>query len=71
LNDSTRADLKCNKTCTAINQCYSYYKDNRHGLFHVDGMIQNTRLIECRSEANSIVTEILSLIDNTYAEVSS
>jgi hypothetical protein len=69
LNDETIMQIGCEKTCTAFNQCYSYYKNNRHGLFHVDGIICNTRLIEERAEACAIVTEVLELIESTYVDV--
>jgi hypothetical protein len=69
VNDDTRSELNCDKTCTAINQCYSYYKNNRHGLFHTDGILKNTRLIKDRTTAESIVTDVLSLIESSYVEI--
>lgn len=69
VNDDTRSKINCDKTCTAINKCYGYYKDNRHGLFHVDGLIRNTRLITERKVADSIVTDVLDLIESSYVDI--
>jgi hypothetical protein len=69
VNNETRSRIDCDKTCTAIDKCYGYYKDNRHGLFHVDGIIGNTLLITDREVADSIVTDVLDLIESSYVEI--
>lgn len=46
LNTDARQRLGCEKTCTSINKCYAYYRSHRHGLFHANGIIKSTRLIE-------------------------
>lgn len=66
LNDNTRNRINCDKTCRAINKCYAYYKTHRNPLFHVDGIVENTRMIYNRQEAESMIMAVLGLIEETY-----
>lgn len=70
LNENTRNKINCDKTCSAINKCYAYYKNHRNPLFHVDGIVENTRTVDSKQEAESMIVEILKLIDETYALIS-
>lgn len=47
----------------AIEYAYSYYKKNRHGLFHVDGGIDTSRIIETKEEALEILGEIFDIFE--------
>ncbi len=60
--------LNCNKTVAAIEECYDYWADNRHGLFHVDSVTESTRILD-RQEADQIITKTLKLIDETYSKI--
>ena len=66
LNENARVQINCDKTCKAINQCYGYYKSQRHGLFHADGVIRNTRLIEQKAEALAIINDVIEKIETSY-----
>ncbi len=57
------------KLLNAIEKCYNYYKLQRHGLFHIDGIPEGSRIIEKRSEAIEIVDIIFELIESTYKEI--
>ncbi|RFZ85202.1 hypothetical protein DYU05_06265 [Mucilaginibacter terrenus] len=52
----------------AIQEAYKYYKKNRHGLFHVDGTIDSTRIIDDQEDAQDILAEIFEIIEasNSY-----
>eukprot|EP01029_Cantina_marsupialis_P024111 TRINITY_DN612724_c0_g1_i3.p1 TRINITY_DN612724_c0_g1~~TRINITY_DN612724_c0_g1_i3.p1 ORF type:complete len:272 (+),score=3.73 TRINITY_DN612724_c0_g1_i3:396-1211(+) len=63
LSDRARETIGCEKTCTAINQCYAYYKDERHGLFHASGILANTRMLSARQDAVNVVSEVLRRIE--------
>lgn len=54
---------------TAVENCYAFFCDHRHGLFHVDGMVETTRIIANRNEAISLVNDILWKIENTYVDI--
>lgn len=57
------------KLLNAIEKCYNYYKLQRHGLFHIDGIPEGSRIIEKRNEAIEIVDHIFELIESTYKEI--
>ena len=65
----TRDIINCDKTCTAINQCYRIYKNQRHGLFHANGILANTRIIPDRTEAVTIVNDIINQIETSENEI--
>ncbi|RZK26801.1 MAG: hypothetical protein EOO43_01760 [Flavobacterium sp.] len=46
-----------------IEEAYRYYKKNRHGLFHVDGTINTTRMVETKEEALDILGEIFDTFE--------
>lgn len=47
----------------AIEHSYSYYKKNRHGLFHIDGCIDTSRIVETKEEAIDILGEIFDIFE--------
>ncbi|CZF86749.1 type II toxin-antitoxin system RnlA family toxin [Grimontia marina] len=66
LSEEAREKIDCEKTCTAINQCYGYYKDQRHGLFHANGILANTRVLTDRAEAVNVVNDVLLRIEQSH-----
>lgn len=48
----------------ALERCYSLWQRRRHGLFHMDGMIEQTVVIKDRTSAVRLVNEVLSTIDD-------
>lgn len=69
LNSTTIATINNTKIVRAIEECYTYYKKQRHGLFHVDGIVETSRVISKREEANEIITEIFDIIQKTYSNI--
>lgn len=53
----------------ALEEIYNYFKGNRHVLFHVDQILINTKVIENRQEAITIISEVSELIENTYRKI--
>ena len=50
-------------------QCFKYYSNQRHGLFHADSVVSMSRLIESRSEADEIINNVLNIIERSYCEI--
>jgi hypothetical protein len=50
----------------AIEFAYSYYRDNRHDIFHVDGTIVATKTIDTKDEALEIMNEVFNVIEESY-----
>ena len=45
---------------------YSMWYRHRHGLFHMDGTVETTRVITSRQEAVRITSEVLDFVDAAY-----
>jgi hypothetical protein len=60
INDSEYCDL--------LSACYNYLSANRHGIFHVNGVINTTRLLS-RENAIEMFNEVIDLIETTYPQV--
>lgn len=63
--------IECPRTRTAIERCYKYYSEQRHGLMHTDEKVQMSRVIEFRNEADAIVHAVFSLLEGTYKDIKS
>lgn len=50
-------------------QCYEMWRDQRHRLFHMDGTVETSRILEDRADAVSIVNGVLDAIDQGYAKI--
>lgn len=69
LNDKTRELIICETTCTALEHCYVYYKTQRHSLFHVDGIVSTTRIIDNKSSAEDVITKVFNMIEESYTNI--
>lgn len=54
--------------CSIIEGCYNYLVANRHGLFHVNSIINSTRQIT-RDEAMGIFNEVVELIEKSCSSI--
>ena len=54
--------------CDLLTETYNYICANRHGIFHVNGVINATRLLS-REEAIETFNEIIELIEITYSTI--
>lgn len=61
--------INCQKTRNALVECFKYYSNQRHGLFHADSVVSMSRLIESRSEADEIINNVLNIIERSYCEI--
>lgn len=59
-----------NDYCNLLTNCYNYICANRHGIFHVNGVINSTRMLS-RESAIEMFNEIIELIEDTYSKVKS
>lgn len=51
-----------------LEKCYTTWHNQRHRLFHMDGTVETTRIMENRADAISLVDEVFVLIDQGYVE---
>lgn len=69
LTEEYKEIIKNHKIVKAIEDSYKYFKRQRHGLFHVDGIIETTRLIESKREADEILEDVFNIIEKTYSNI--
>ena len=53
----------------ALEEIYNYFRKNRHVIFHVDQILINTKVIEDRQEAVTIINDVARLIESTYKRI--
>lgn len=61
-----RRAINCEKTCKAIEQSYHHLQIHRNTLFHVDGLIEPTRTLETRKEAEELIDKTIEIIEYSY-----
>lgn len=69
LNVDTRSIIKDTSIQEALGALYTLYNEERNSIFHVDGGIINTRIVETRDEADSIFEKTINLIESTYIDM--
>ncbi|MFA4132529.1 MULTISPECIES: type II toxin-antitoxin system RnlA family toxin [unclassified Brevibacillus] len=69
LKTATKQILNCSKTESAIEKCYNYFKQHRHGLFHTSSIAVTTRTLDTKQSADKIIGEVFSLIEGTYCSI--
>lgn len=52
-----------------LERLFKYFKDNRHVHFHTEQILIGTTLIENKNEADTIVNEIIELIETSYTNL--
>lgn len=70
LTNKTKIIINCGKTHKAICDIYSFYNYNRHGLFHMDGTVVTSRILN-RTEAENIINNALNLIEGSISSIKS
>lgn len=70
LKNSTTNKISCGKTQKAICDIYSFYNYHRHSLFHMDGIIETSKILN-RTEAESIINMALNLIESSISSIKS
>ena len=61
--------IKCKTTSSAIEECYTYFNNNRHSLFHADQIEDSTRILKNKNEAITIIQGVFNLIERTYSDI--
>lgn len=70
LRDLAKEKIKCQKTENAICQMYSFYFSQRHSLFHVEGTVVNTRLLN-HQDAIHLINYTINLIETSFSNIKS
>jgi len=53
-------------TINPLETCYTLYRQQRHGLFHINDTVVTSRVVSTIGEAMKISAEIASVIENLY-----
>ncbi|MCC4632796.1 RNase LS family HEPN domain-containing protein [Xanthomonas dyei] len=53
----------------ALEKCYALWYNNRHALFHMEQVLDSTRLVERREDAIDIVNKVLDLIESSCQRI--
>jgi hypothetical protein len=69
LNAKTREKIGNNITISVAELLYDFLKKHRHTLFHASGIDADIRIIETKQEADSIIEDVLSLIETTHQDL--
>jgi hypothetical protein len=69
LNENAKNTISCKKTIKAIEHSYRFYAKNRHSLFHADGTVSGTVIIENHANADKLVRDTLDVINDTYGTI--
>ena len=69
LKEKYRETVGCPSTSEAIQSGYSYLNRHRHTLFHAGASSAFTRIIEDRLQADAIITDVLNIMDQSYAKI--
>jgi hypothetical protein len=74
INDSLKKDIITKiadvKYKNNLEKIYSYLKRNRHIIFHTEQVLPSTVILGSKKEADSIVNEVINLIETTYFDIS-
>jgi hypothetical protein len=66
LTNEYKSRINDQKICTALGNCYTYFKRQRHGLFHMSDNVDFSRTIEDKENATQMIERVIDLIDNAY-----
>lgn len=66
--DKHSTSIDDSEFCDLLINCYTYLSANRHGIFHINGVINTTRILP-RENALEMFNEVIDLIESTYPAV--
>lgn len=69
LQDFAKSDIDCDATCSALEKSYNFWKSKRHPYFHIGRHVQMTPIIWNKGDAETIIHETLTLIEETYSQI--
>jgi hypothetical protein len=69
LKPEMKAQIGCSITCSVIEEAYNYLRIHRNPLFHIDGMIEPTKIIDTKIQAEKLIDETIDLIETTYSRL--
>jgi hypothetical protein len=70
VSDEYKATVEIDeKMKTSLESCYSIYHKQRHGLFHVEDLAGATRIVDKKANAESLLDEIMQIINQVHCDV--
>lgn len=69
LQGFAKSDIDCDATCSALEKSYNFWKSKRHPYFHIDRHVKMTPIIWNKGDAETIIHEALTLIEETYSQI--
>ena len=64
-----RNEIGNNKVCDALEVCYTFFNEQRHGLFHMNDLPDASRFISTQNQASQIIEEVIRIIDRAYIQL--
>ena len=69
LSLDARNKINCTATTSVLEEAYHYFHLRRNSLFHVDGMIEPTRIIGTKIQAEKLIDDAINLIETSYSRL--
>ena len=69
VKDQYRIEFDDDGFCAALELCYDYYHQQRHGLFHMDDLTDTSRFISTQNQAVRYIDEAIGIIEKSYREI--
>ncbi|MBD2177980.1 type II toxin-antitoxin system RnlA family toxin [Pseudanabaena sp. FACHB-1998] len=64
-----RNEIGNDKVCDALEVCYTYFKEQRHELFHMNDFSDASRFIPTQNQASQIIEKVIRIIDRAYSQL--
>jgi hypothetical protein len=52
-----------------LERLYTYFKRNRHVIFHTDQILIGTQVLKNKNEADEIIDTVINLIESSYVNI--
>ena len=69
LYEGARNLINNGKIVSSVENIYKYYKRNRHGLFHIDGNVEVSKILDNKNDANSVINSVIEIIELSYITI--
>jgi len=68
VTDNIRGQID-NKICDALDICYTYFRQQRHELFHANDSPDTSRFVSNPNQASQIIEKVIQIIDKAYSKL--
>jgi hypothetical protein len=69
VNDEFREKINNGALCESLEECYTYFKQQRDELFHANDFTDSTRFIPTQDQAEKIVGKVIKMIELAYSKI--